>query len=121
MYVCMYIYIYVISSSSSTSLLSTLKIATRQKVWGLTLTGETLVCKNFFFLFQSSPRTSKFRSFDKVGGGTEDRRFSFTELVYVVPVGICWLVVVKKKKPTLAVPVGVRRLVVVKKEKPIAS
>jgi len=41
--------------------------------------------------------------------------------VYVVPVGICWLVVVKQKNPTAVVPVGICRLVVVKKEKPTAS
>ena len=41
--------------------------------------------------------------------------------VYVIPVGICWLVVVKKKKPTAVVPVGIRRLVVVKKKKPTAE
>jgi len=41
--------------------------------------------------------------------------------VYVVPVGICWLVVVKKKKPTGIVPVGICRLVVIKKKKPTAS
>ena len=44
-----------------------------------------------------------------------------TKPVYVVPVGICWLVAVKKKKPTAVVPVGICRLVVVKKKKPTAS
>ena len=41
--------------------------------------------------------------------------------VYVVPVGICWLVVVKKRNPTVVVPVGIRRLVMVKKKKPLHS
>jgi len=41
--------------------------------------------------------------------------------VYVVPVGICCLVVGKKEKPTVMVPVGSCRLVVVKKKKPTAS
>jgi len=41
--------------------------------------------------------------------------------VYVVPVGICWLIVVKKEKTTFVVPVGICRLVVVKKKKPTAS
>ena len=40
--------------------------------------------------------------------------------VYVVPVGICWLVVVKKEKPSTVVPVGSScRLVVVKKKNPL--
>ena len=39
--------------------------------------------------------------------------------VYVVPVGICWLVVVKNEKPTVVVPVGICRLVVVKKKNPL--
>ena len=39
--------------------------------------------------------------------------------VYVIPVGICWLVVVKKEKPTTLIPVGSCRLVVVKKKTPL--
>jgi len=51
-----------------------------------------------------------------------ERKISFKmKPVYVVPVGICWLVVVKKKKTTAIVPVGICRLVVARKEKPTAS
>ena len=59
------------STSSSSCLLSSLKIATRQKVGESTMTGqlETLVYNNFFFLGKSSPRT-----FRKLGGGTRGSR-----------------------------------------------
>ena len=41
--------------------------------------------------------------------------------MYLVPIGIGWLVVVKREKPTVVVPVGICQLIVVKKEKPTAS
>jgi len=45
-----------------------LKIVTRQKVRGSTVTGSTIVCKKCFFPRKAFSTTSKFRSFDNRGG-----------------------------------------------------